>query len=94
MFILPYRRKQDIWLTASPRLDAATTRCVEVATARAATAMRAGNLLSSYEAMLMAGPEARRRETLYSIARATAGEIGGDLEELLGVLERRFRGWR
>ena len=57
-------------------------------------AMRAGNLLSSYEALLMAGPEARRRETLYSIAQATTGECGGDADEVLAVLERRFRGWR
>jgi hypothetical protein len=94
MLILPHRRKQDIWQAAAPRLDPASARSVEVATARAGAAMRAGNLLSSLEALLMAGPEARRRETLYSIAQATTRELGGDADEVLAVLERRFRGWR
>lgn len=79
---------------AIPRLSPATLRCIEIATARTARAMQAGTLLTSREALLMAGPEARRRDTLYSLAQRTAIEEGGDPDYVLEALERRFRGWR
>lgn len=94
MLLHPYRRKYDVWLASGSRVDSATAHGVELATNRAASALRAGNLLSSTEAMLMAGPEVRSRDTLYSIARATALECGGDEDEILIALERRFKALR
>ena len=94
MLLNPFRRKHDVWLATRTRLEPATLRSIEIATARAAVALRSGHLLSSLEAMLLAGPEARHRDTLYSIARATARDYAGDQDEILRALERRFKGMR
>jgi hypothetical protein len=94
MLLHPYRQKHDVWLAARSQNDSATAHGIEIATNRAATALRAGNLLSSHEAMLMAGPEVRARETLFSIARATAFADGGDEDAILVALERRFKALR
>lgn len=91
MLLNPYRRKYDVWLAARGQGDTATAEGIEIATDRAASALRMGNLLSSQEAKLMAGPEARARETLYSIAHATAFACGGDEDAILVALERRFK---
>lgn len=52
--------------------------------------LREGRLLTSQEAMALAGGEARQKETLYSIARRFAQEDGVDLADLLCDLERKF----
>lgn len=49
-----------------------------------------GRLLTSQDAMALAGGEARDKETLYSIARRLAQNEGVDLGDLLCDLERRF----
>ena len=50
---------------------------------------REGRLLTSAQAMALAGGEAREKETLYSIARqCAAGDV--DLADLLCDLERKF----
>jgi hypothetical protein len=93
--LFPRPRSTLPFLPAShPRLSPATLRCIDLATARTVQAMQTGALLTSREALLMAGPEARRRDTLYSIAQRTALEDGGDPDYILEALERRFRGWR
>lgn len=93
--LFPRRRSALPFLPATvPRLSPATVRCIDLATARTAAAMQAGALLTSREALLMAGPEARRRDTLFSIAQRTGIEEGGDPDTILEALERRFRGWR
>jgi len=94
MLLESYRRKNDVWLASCTRVDPITARSIEIATDRAAAALRAGLLLSSVEAMLMAGPEARCRETLFSIACAVARENAADQDEILGALERRFKSMR
>lgn len=93
--LFPRPRSSLPYLPATaPRLSPATRRCIDLATARAVAAMQTGALLTSREALLMAGPEARRRDTLYSIAQRTGSEEGGDPDYILEALERRFRGWR
>ncbi len=92
MFLNPFRCKDDVRLATSTRQDSATARGIEIATARAATALRGGRLLSSLEARLLAGPEARSRDTLFSIAQATARDYRADEDEILIALERRFKG--
>lgn len=69
--------------------DGATQRAVELACARAEHALLQGRLLSSGEALALAGPEARSKETLYSIARATVWEHGGEIDDVLAKLEER-----
>ncbi len=93
--LFPRPRSALPFLSATvPRPSPATQRCIEIATARAVQAMQTGALLTSREALLMAGPEARRRDTLFSLAQRIAGEEGGDADCILDALERRFRGWR
>lgn len=57
---------------------------------RAQVALREGRLLTPGEALALAGPEARRDETLFSIARAVAIETGGDQADILCRLGERF----
>ena len=93
--LFPRPRTSLPYLPATvPRLSPATLRCIDLATARAVRAMQTGTLLTSREALLMAGPEARRRDTLYSLAQRTAIEEGGDPDYILEALERPSRGWR
>jgi hypothetical protein len=92
MFLNPFRQKHSVWEASCKRLDPATARGIEIATARAAAAMRGGRLLSSLEARLLAGAEARSCDTLYSIARSTARDYAADEDEILLALERRFKG--
>lgn len=49
-----------------------------------------GRLLSSQQAMALAGGEAREKETLYSIARQFAQDERVDLSDLVCDLERKF----
>jgi len=90
MLQLPYRRKYDVWLSSTTRLNAATSKGIELATAKAASALCEGRLLSPLEALALAGPEARSRETLFSIARMVAWDTGGDQDEIWRALCSRF----
>jgi hypothetical protein len=63
---------------------------ISVALRRAQAALGAGRLISPGEAMALAGPAARTKETLFSIARDVAGETQTDQDEILAELNRRF----
>lgn len=69
---------------------AETEHAISVAFRRAEGALGAGRLISPAEAMALAGPAARTKETLFSIARDVAGETQTDQEEILAELARRF----
>lgn len=70
--------------------DHTTLLAIESALLRADRALSGGRLLSSGEAMAIAGPEARTKETLFSIARAVAWEMHADQDRVLGALEEHF----
>jgi len=70
--------------------DEATLHAAELAYARAGQALRDGKLLSPGEALALAGPEARTKETLFSIARTIVWEHGGNLDEVVNLLGERF----
>jgi hypothetical protein len=74
---------------AAPR-DEATQRACELALQRAEWALQAGRLLTPGEALALAGTEARKDETLFSIARNVAWETGCDLDEILCYLGEQF----
>ena len=76
--------------TCSLHVDEITAHSVETALARAAAALDAGRLLSPGEALALAGPAAREKETLFSIARDVAWETGGDATDILCRLGERF----
>lgn len=65
-------------------------RALSLAIRRAESALGAGRLISPSEAMALAGPEARTKETLFSIARDVAWETGVNQDELLAGLVARF----
>jgi hypothetical protein len=52
--------------------------------------LKDGRLISPGEALALAGPEARKDETLFSIARDVAWETGGDQSEILCRLGAEF----
>jgi len=72
------------------RSDPTMQHAIGLADARAEAALRAGRLLSPGEALALAGPEARRDETLFSIACAVARETGCDQGEILCWLGTKF----
>ena len=65
-------------------------RAIRHAFHRAQNAHDTGRLITPFEAMALAGPEARSKDTLYSIARDTAWEENVDTETLLTELEHHF----
>ncbi len=67
-----------------------TEQAISLAFRRAEAALGAGRLISPAEAMALAGPAARTKETLFSIARDVAGETQTDQDEILSELNRRF----
>jgi len=71
-------------------VDEKTARAIEQAIAKAEQALYAGKLLSPGEAMAIAGPEARRKETLFSIACSVAWATDADQEHILAALEGHF----
>ena len=85
------KRKRDFTGHAcSLHPDAATLQAIELALARADLALQEGRLISPGEALALAGPEARKDETLFSIARAVAWETGTEQDEILCRLGERF----
>ncbi len=66
------------------------TRAIALAIKRAQGALDAGRLLSPSEAMALAGPEARTKETLFSIARDVAWETEINQDEIHAELMQRF----
>lgn len=71
-------------------VDEATRRACEFAVQRAEWALQAGRLLTPGEALALAGAEARKDDTLYSIARDTAWETGCDEAVILCELGQKF----
>jgi hypothetical protein len=76
--------------TCSLHPDEVTRNATELAIVRAKTALKDGRLISPGEALALAGPEARKDETLFSIARDVAWETGGDQSEILCRLGAEF----
>lgn len=72
------------------RLDEPTQRACEMALQRAEWALQAGRLLTPGEALALAGGEARKDDTLYSIARNVAWETGCDEDIILCELGEKF----
>ncbi len=65
-----------------------------LASERVHQAIRHGNLLTPGEALALAGPSVRTKETLYSIARDVAWSLGCDTDDLLAALEERYPAFR
>jgi hypothetical protein len=76
--------------TCSLHIDEMTAQAVALALERAEVSLQNGRLLSPGEALALAGPEARERDTLFSIARDIAWETGTDQAEILCRLGERF----
>lgn len=77
--------------TLSPNPDELTLRATAIAVERAEKALKEGQLLTPGEALALAGTsEARKDETLYSIARAVAWETGANPDEVLARLGAAF----
>ncbi len=74
----------------NPHPSPATVRGTELALFRAEQALRAGRLLTPGEAAALAGPDARGKETLFSIARDAAWETEGDMDDILWHLDEKF----
>lgn len=68
----------------------ATRHGVVLAIERAKAALQEGRLITPGEALALAGPEARKDETLFSIARTVAWETGGDQDDILCRLGEHF----
>lgn len=62
----------------------------EAACQRVEMALHTGKLITPLEALALAGPEARAKETLFSIARAVAWELDVDQDHLLRELGHRY----
>jgi len=76
--------------TCALHIDEMTAQAVALALERAELSLQNGRLLSPGEALALAGPEARERDTLFSIARDVAWETGTDQAEILCRLGERF----
>jgi len=74
----------------NPHPGPATVRGIELALFRAEQALHAGRLLTPGEAAALAGPDARGKETLFSIARNAAWETEGDMDDILWHLDEKF----
>lgn len=86
-----HRKRRDFTgHTCSLQPGEVTRRAAALAIARAGIALHEGRLLTPGEALALAGPEARKDETLFSIARAVAWETGGDQDEILCRLGAHF----
>lgn len=78
----------------SVELDDHMRAAFALASERVHQAIRHGNLLTPGEALALAGPSVRTKETLYSIARGVAWSLGCDTDDLLAVLEERYPAFR
>jgi len=70
--------------------DELTRNAAEIALERAKVALSEGRLISPGEALAIAGPEARKDETLFSLARTAAQETGADQDEILCRLGEKY----
>lgn len=70
--------------------DELTLRATALAITRTEAALQEGRLLTPGEALALAGAEARKDETLYSIARGVAWELGANPDEVLCRLGEKF----
>lgn len=71
-------------------LDLRTARAVEEALHIAAQALHDHRLLTPGEALALAGPEARLKETLFSIARSVASKTDCDQDTIICKLGERY----
>ena len=71
-------------------LDKVTAHAVEVALKNAETALAQGRLLNPSEAMAIALGYGKGKETLFSIARTVAWELGADQDDILAYLGERY----
>ena len=86
-----HKKKRDFTGHAcSLHPDGATQQAIELALARAEVALHEGRLISPGEALALAGPEARKDETLFSIARDLAWETGCEQDEILCRLGEKY----
>jgi hypothetical protein len=76
--------------TCALHLEEATRRATELALTRAEQALHEGRLLSPGEALALAGQDARKRETLFSLARAVAWETDTDEADILCRLGEKY----
>ena len=83
-------RRSATGRTCALHPDELTAHASAVALAHAELSLQSGRLLSPGEALALAGPEARKFETLFSIARDVAWETGGDQTDILCKLGERF----
>ncbi|MBK9991285.1 MAG: hypothetical protein IPP19_11260 [Verrucomicrobia bacterium] len=81
------------WGYASRPSDSKTLAALPEAIAEVEDAIHSGKLLSPFEAMALAGGEAREKETLYSIALKISQRRELDLDVLLTALSQRFSGY-
>jgi hypothetical protein len=81
------------WGYASRPSDSKTLAALPEAIAEVEDAIHGGKLLSPFEAMALAGGEAREKETLYSITLKISHRRELDLDVLLTALSQRFPGY-
>ena len=81
------------WGFASRAVDSKTLAALPEAIATVEDAIHCGKLLSPFEAMALAGGEAREKETLYSITLKISQQHELDLDVLLTALSQRFPGY-
>ena len=81
------------WGYASRSADSKTLAALPEAIAEVEDAIHCGKLLSPFEAMALAGGEAREKETLYSITLKISQKRDLDLDVLLTALSQRFSGY-
>lgn len=81
------------WGFASRAADSKTLAALPEAIATVEDAIHCGKLLSPFEAMALAGGEARDKETLYSITLKISQQHDLDLDVLLTALSQRFSGY-
>lgn len=81
------------WGYASRASDSKTLAALPEAIAEVEDAIHCGKLITPFEAMALAGGEAREKETLYSITLKISQKRDLDLDVLLTALSQRFSGY-
>ncbi len=81
------------WGGASQAVKSRTLMALPEAIAQVEDAVHCGKLITPFEAMALAGREAREKETLYSIALKISQKADLDLDVLLSALSQRFSGY-
>lgn len=81
------------WGYACTAAESTTLKALPEAILQVEHAVHSGRLLTPFEAMALAGREAREKDTLYSIALKICNEQDLDLEVLLKSLGQRFPGY-